>query len=216
MINSESAVEQSPLACLYMGLKKYNKAEKKIDVSIRVFQELKSKYQLCFIFNDKAELCFILKRFDEAKILCEESNKSAEEIGNQFVSFYNNLLLLKIEFYQSNDLLKKEKQINEMKKILSKAKGGYAISTLNYELYKMTNQLLMNNYNLAKNDKHKYFLQAKDYKDKALKLNKEAYKKTPDIEYKERIEEMEEEGTREKGKRKKKMKKKTLYPLPAP
>ncbi|MCD4817537.1 MAG: sigma 54-interacting transcriptional regulator [Candidatus Cloacimonetes bacterium] len=181
------------LGRLYMSIKKYNKAEKLFNTSVKIFQKLKNKYLLCFIFNDKAELYFILKKFDEAKILCEKSNIIAKEIGNQFVSFYNDLLLLKIEFYHNNDLLKKERQIIKLKKILSKEEGGYANSTLNYELYKMTNQIFMNNKKLTVSDRHKYYLQAKNYKKEAIKLYKEAYKKTPDIEYKERIEEMEKE-----------------------
>ncbi len=164
------------LGNLFKELKEYTKAEKYYDRAIKLGRKLQLKYYLSGYMYYKADLYFILKRFEKAKILNEKALSLSEEIKRQDILFLACVLSAKINFAMGD----KETAISTLEDLISPTKEEWEIATLNYELYKMTNK--------------------KTCGQKAQKLYQVLYKKKPNIEYKEKIEELEDVSQAQKRK----------------
>ncbi|MCP4397146.1 MAG: tetratricopeptide repeat protein, partial [bacterium] len=144
----------------------YDKALASYDRAITLGRELESKYYLCTYLIDKADALFSLQRYDEAQTLNREGLHIAREIEEKNDIFKGTVLSVKIAFaLGSKDA---PRRFNEM---LQQAEDDAEIATLHYEIWKMTD-----------NEKHRRA---------ALNLYQGLYTTTPNINYKTRIEKME-------------------------
>ncbi|MCD4653829.1 sigma 54-interacting transcriptional regulator, partial [bacterium] len=152
----------------------YEQAEACYDRAISMTKKLHHKVDYCLYLHNKAELCFFLKRFREAEILIKESRSITEEIKNPQLSFNVSILSSKIKYV----LYDKKKSIATLENLLSQTEDEIKIAVLNYELWKM------------KRLEEKTSAEAIDHGEKALEIYRTLYQKTPNIEYKERAEEL--------------------------
>ncbi|MCK4643468.1 tetratricopeptide repeat protein [bacterium] len=143
----------------------YLNAEEYINKAIAIGRELQLKYLLCEYLYNKADLCFILKRIDEASSLNDEALQIAEEVGHPEVIFGSKVLKAKI-------LGQKDKKgaAEELKNMLKENTEDSQQATLHYELFKITGK--------------------KVHKTRAFTTYRKLYKKTPNIQYKEKMEEL--------------------------
>ncbi|MEW6686774.1 MAG: hypothetical protein AB1393_11310 [Candidatus Edwardsbacteria bacterium] len=115
----------------------------------------------------KADLCFILQRIEEAEALNNEALEMAEKVKRQEIIFESKILRTKI-IAQKDIVLARE----QLKDMLKESKEETQLASLHYELFKLTGE--------------------QESKTKALELYLRLYEKTPNIQYKERIEELEQ------------------------
>ncbi|MCK4358628.1 MAG: tetratricopeptide repeat protein, partial [Candidatus Cloacimonetes bacterium] len=155
----------------------YDKAMQCYDKAIFIGKELGIKIVLSEYLIDKAELLFLLKKFDESKIINEEGFQIAQEVKEKNNIFRAKVLSAKIDFALAKDDTSQNNAISKLQEMLSKTEDDEEKATLNYELGIMNEEL-------KKEDI------SKKYKGEALRLYKELYKKTPKFEYKKRIEEL--------------------------
>ncbi|MCK4653898.1 MAG: tetratricopeptide repeat protein [Candidatus Cloacimonetes bacterium] len=163
---------------VYKEQENYEKAMECFEKAIQIDIELGLKPHLLDHLSNKAECLYDLGEYEEANEANEEYLKIAEEMKDEEHIFSYNVLKVKIEFKTvRKHTLRIKNCIEPLEKLLEKTKDEKQIATLNYELAIMNNEL-----NREKNaDRHKKI---------ALELYKKLYKKTPKIEYKNRIEEL--------------------------
>ncbi len=143
----------------------YDMAIEYYDRAISIVKGIGNQYVLTYFLIEKANTFFSLERFDEAQILNIEGLEIAEEIGNKEYIFKGKILSAKIDF-----ALKKENAPKQLYEILKDTEDEIEITTLHYELWKM-------------NEKEEHY-------QSALEFYQRLYEKTPNIEYKNRIEEL--------------------------
>ncbi|MCD4818809.1 MAG: sigma 54-interacting transcriptional regulator [Candidatus Cloacimonetes bacterium] len=195
-----SSIVLENIGNIYKKTKRYSEAEENFDKAISLSEELGLKSSIGGQFFSKSDLYFILKKYKKASKSNKQSQKIARELNQENLLFYIHVLSAKITFHQDTKSQNKLSAIKELEDMLSKVKGNKEqIAILSYELWKMEKEI--------RNEKlvpKAFGINVEKYREKALKLYQELYKKTPNKEYIERIEEMEEEEeTREKGKGKK-------------
>jgi len=136
------------------------------DRAIPIMRDLESKYFLCSCLIDKADTLFLLQRYEEAQTLNAEGLQIVEEIGDEEYIFKGKVLSVRIAFALGNE--DAQRRFDEM---LQQTENDTEIATLHYELWKMT--------------------RGEEHRQAALKLYQTLYATTPNIEYKTRMEEME-------------------------
>ena len=115
----------------------------------------------------KAEIFFSLKQFEEAQSLNNEGLQFAKKIGNKEQLFAGKVLSAKIDFALGHQ----EKAVAMLSEMLAGAEEKSEIATLHYELWQ-------------------FKVETEAHHQTALKLYQELYEKTPNIEYKKRIDEL--------------------------
>ena len=163
------------------------KALECFEKAIQIDRELDLKTVLPYHLSDNAQCLYRIKEYEKAKQMNEKALESAKEIGYDELIFQSEVLTEKIHFKQSTSNKNKQiKAINNLENMLNKesdiakATPGQEneenIATLNYEIALMLNEIKQEN---------------SKYKNKAIKIYKELYKKTPNIEYKDKTDELE-------------------------
>ena len=163
------------------------KALECFEKAIQIDRELDLKTVLPYHLSDNAQCLYRIKEYEKAKQMNEKALESAKEIGYDELIFQSEVLTEKIHFKQSTSNKNKQiKAINNLENMLNKesdiakATPGQEneenIATLNYEISLMLNEIKQEN---------------SKYKNKAIKIYKELYKKTPNIEYKDKTDELE-------------------------
>ena len=159
-------VDFGNIGLAYKAQDNYNGAIDCYDRAIPIGKELESKYYLGKHIIDKADALFSLHHYKESQALNVEGLQIAEEIGDEEYIFKGRVLSVKIA-----SAIGSKDAPYRLDKILQQAKDDVEIATLHYELWKMTRK-----------DEHRQT---------SFKLYQALYKTTPDIEYKMRMEEME-------------------------
>jgi tetratricopeptide (TPR) repeat protein len=157
----------------------YNKAMECNEKALTIAKEIGAKGLLPIWLFCKSMTLYKMGKYEESYRINEECLKIAEEMKDEGYIYKCKVREAKIAFKTINN---KELQITNciepLEKILKETKHKERIAALNYELAIMNNEL--NREKIA--DRHK---------EKALELYKKLYKKTPNIEYKNIIEELE-------------------------
>jgi len=149
------------LGLIYRGRKNYSKAFDSLNRAIKIAEELASKFLLCAFFNIKAELLFKTGNLQEAQILNEKALTLSEETKRQKIVF--NCLILKHKI--NSDTVSMRGMLNDEKY------NDEQRAEINFEIWKID--------------------QDPEAKQKALEIYKKLYLRTPEFEFKEKIEEME-------------------------
>ena len=156
---------------IYQKFKDYQQAEEYYNKAIALTIELKLENLRCRFTYHKADLYFVLQKWDKANKLNETVYNIAKETTQEEILFNSKLLSVKIEFYRDDIPSNKEMAINKLKNMLSKTEQEEEITILNYELFKMTNNI--------------------EYAKTSYSLYQKLYEEIPNIEYEEKIEELE-------------------------
>ncbi len=168
----------SNIGSIYKDSGNYIKAMECYDKAIAIDYELNLKPNLPGDFFNKANCLYKIQEYDKAGECNNKCIDAAKEIDNKDYFFKSQVLKEKINFKLSDDPRKKLLNIENLKNILKDEKEEENVASLNYELSIM-------NFELKRNEG------AEKYKIDTIKLYKKLYKKTPKIEYKKKIEELE-------------------------
>ncbi|MCD4654803.1 tetratricopeptide repeat protein [bacterium] len=171
---------------VYKKTSVYVKAEKYYDKVIAISKQIKEKNICCLNLYEKADLYFIIKKLNEAEVLNKEAQIIVVESTDSELCLKIDILGCKIKFAKGD----KVKAIGALDNILIQTKDNTEIALLNYELWKLKRLEPESEKAAAK------------HKTKALELYRKLCKKTPDIEYMERVEELEQK-TEETGSKRK-------------
>ncbi|NQV17697.1 MAG: tetratricopeptide repeat protein [Armatimonadetes bacterium] len=167
------------MGIVYMDQGNYEKAMECYDRAINIDDEIGYKHHLPYVLSDKAECLYKMKEYRKANEINEECLKISEEMKDEEHIFFCMVLKTKIEFKTiKNEELRIKNCIEPLEKLLEETKNEERIAALNYELAIMNNDL-----NREKN--------AHRHKKKALEQYKKLFKKTTNVEYKNRIEKLE-------------------------
>jgi len=162
----EISIDFENIGLVYMAKGDYITAIECFDRAITIGRELESKFYLCSCLIDKANALFSLQHYDEAQALSAEGLRIAEEIEDPEYTFKGKVLSAKIAFAMGN-----KDALCRFETMLQQTEDDVEIATIHYELGKM-------NHN-------------EDHWQIALNLYQRLYATTPNIEYKRRIEEMQ-------------------------
>jgi predicted ATPase len=166
------------LGRVHLRMCNFKEALKCCEKTVKIDREIGLKMHLAYFLFVEAECLYELNRIGKAIKNIEECLEMGKEMKNNVIIFNCTLLQKKIEFKANKDPeLQIKKGIEPLEKILNNTSNKEKIARLNYVLAIMNNEL--NRENIA--DRHKK---------KALELFMELYKKTPNIEFKNRIEKL--------------------------
>jgi len=142
----------------------YDEAMQYYNEAIDIARELNIKFYLCSLIQRKADLLNCLKEYKEARVFNLEANQIANEITRKDVIFNSTIL--------DNKLLALEnptEAVANLFQMLESETDSENLATIHYEIYKIN--------------------KSKEHGQKALHIYQELYGKTPNIEYKNRIDE---------------------------
>jgi tetratricopeptide (TPR) repeat protein len=169
----EIAIDLGNIGHTYKAQGNYDRAITSYDRTIPILKELGNKFYLGEHLHNKATTLFSLQRYKEAQQVNVEGLHIAEETEDSEYIFKGNVFSTKIDFVLGN----KDTPLR-LSNMLGQTKDDTKLATLHYELWKMS--------------------QDKEHGQIALKLYKVLYTITPNIEYKTRVEELQEsEDTQE-------------------
>ncbi|MCC7430421.1 tetratricopeptide repeat protein [bacterium] len=157
--------------------KNFLNAQNYYEKSLKIFTELGAKYYLAEFDFEFAEFYFLTQNFEEAQKFCKEALEISIKSNNHEIIGKAELLRLKINFAQG---FEREKQVEEVQKMLEKTTDENEIALLNYEILKMELSLFENDQKTIP-----------ERKQKTLSLYKKLFKQTPKIDFKSKIEELE-------------------------
>ena len=120
------------MGVVYARTGNYEMALKCYDRAIELEKELDVKDAEVPI--EKADVLFLLKRYDEAKKLIIEGIELAKETDNDIYFIKGKVLLIKIDF-----IMGKKDAINQLYEMLKDAIDNEEMAILHYEIYKMNN-----------------------------------------------------------------------------
>ena len=161
---------------LYKDQNKYSKAIECYDKALQIGYDLNLKAHIPIRLYTKACCLFKLKNYNKAKEVNERCFKTANDIRNELVILYSKILNEKINFNLNVNPKKKLKNIENLKNMLIDEKEEKNIAILNYELSILNYEL---NQNYSK------------FKKVAIEKYKKLFEKTPNIDYKNKFEELE-------------------------
>ncbi|MCK5116302.1 MAG: tetratricopeptide repeat protein [Candidatus Aegiribacteria sp.] len=150
------------------------KAEEYFDKAISIGRELNIKYYLCEYLHKKAELLFRMNDPD-AGAVNNEALKISLEIDRKSTSFVSRILKEKIDFKASDCAQRMIESIENLKSILKDEKDDGNVAELNYEIALMLSRMNID---------------CSMYKNDGISFYKKLYKKTPNIEFRNRYEEL--------------------------
>jgi serine/threonine protein kinase/tetratricopeptide (TPR) repeat protein len=167
------------LGVMYHHQGNFAKAMECCERALTIAKDIGAKYTLPDLLSNKAKCFYKMKEYGKANEINEECLKISEEMKDEKNIFGCKVREAKIKFKTvKNYTLRIKNCIESLEKILEETKDEKRIANLNYELAIMNNEL-----NREKNaDRHKM---------KAIDIYKKLYEKTPKIEYKNKIEDLE-------------------------
>ncbi|MBN2396715.1 MAG: tetratricopeptide repeat protein [Candidatus Atribacteria bacterium] len=180
-LNDKSGISLAAdnIGALYFKQSKYAEALKYFEVAIKIDYELNVKSNLLLHLSDKSNCYYKMQKFEEAKKCNEECYKIAKELESKEHIFFCDIMKAKIEFKAiKNNVLRFKNCIEPLEKMLEENEDKEQIATLNFELTFI--YLELENTEVAE-----------EHKKKAILFYKDLYQKTPNIEYKNKIEELE-------------------------
>lgn len=152
----------SNLGSHYLLVRNLDAAEKYLDKAILLCREMKDKYHLTENLHQKAELLFLREAYPQAKAVSREAMAKAHEINLTDIKFLSQLLQAKIRFQTDQSTATRE-----LEKMLPVFDRDQEKAAIYYELFQIT-----------KNEK---------WQSDARQLYEKLFRKTPRIEYKNRI-----------------------------
>jgi len=162
---------------IYRNQGNFEKSIECYEKAISLGRYLDIKYNLCSYLYYKADLFYQLNNI-EADSINKESLEIALEVGRKDTIFYSKILKEKINFKHTDDSQNRLQNIENLKTLLKGEKEDSNIALLNYELSIM-------NYELGRKEI------VEKHKKKAILLLKKLCKKTPRIDFKNKIEVLE-------------------------
>jgi len=160
---------------VYADQDNYVKAMECFEKALSIVKEIGAKGKLTYWLSGKSEILYKMRKYEEANRINEECLKISEEMKDEEHIFNCKVREAKIEFKTiNNEELQITKCVEPLEKILEETKDEKQIAELNYELAIMNHELEIT----QKFKKHKKV---------SIELFKKLYKKTPKIEYKNKI-----------------------------
>lgn len=156
------------IAELFRKTGNFDRAIDYLDKAIKISRELQLKPVLCSYLSRKADLFFSMNSPVEAKNLNDEAMQMAEEMQLNDILFQCEVLKSRILFEEDRN-----SAIEKLKNLLNDNSDEVKRATLHYELFQMTGD-----------DFHK---------NKALNIYQKLYEKSPNIDYRDMVEELQEE-----------------------
>ncbi|MBC8384735.1 MAG: tetratricopeptide repeat protein [Candidatus Cloacimonetes bacterium] len=161
---------------VYMNQGNYKKAIECYKKAINIKNELGLKQSLIYPLSSKAKCLYKMWEYRKAKECNEKCATVAKELESKKQIFLSAVLKEKINFKLAESFQSRSQNNENLKLLLRDEKEEENIAELNYEIALMLNEM--------RKDYSKY-------KNKSISIYKRLYKKTPNIDYKNRIEELE-------------------------
>ena len=171
----------SNMGNIYGYTNQHEKAIECYEIAIRIGKEIGIKFDLAHFYIEKADLMFLLKKFDEAKSLNNEGLIIAVELAYDEYILKSKILASKIEFV----IGEKNQAIKQLRELQSLTKDESNIAYLYYEFYK-----------LLKNDEEELISKGEleKYRKGSIKVFEDLYSKTSNFKYKRKLEELTSEN----------------------
>lgn len=154
------------LGTLYKKLKDYAQSEDCFEKAIAIGRALQLKPYLCIYLYNLAELYYIQGKFEPAESLNVEALALAKEVNQTETTLLSLILRAKLTFRKDQ-----VEAIEQLQKMIKDYPEDWQLAIIHQVLYNMT--------------------KAEEHRVKALEINRQFYEKTRNVEYKERIEELE-------------------------
>ena len=164
--------------------KKYADALMYLDKAISIGRRLDLKFYLCWYLHTKAEIHYVLKDYEMAVL----ANDEALHIPEGYPDALFNSAILKCKLIALSD---PENAVVDLERILVEADSNHKKARLHYELFQLEVKKLESG--VEKDPKQLQTLNSRlqTHQRAALELYKKLWAKTPDVEYKDRIDELE-------------------------
>jgi len=133
--------------------------------AVDIGKELQTNSTLCEFLYNKASILFVLKDYNKAQVVNEEAMSIAKEVEREDVIFSSTILYHKLLALENP-----AEAFANLTQMLESETEEENIATIHYEIYKIN--------------------QSAEHQQQALAIYSEMYATTPDIEYKNRIEEL--------------------------
>jgi len=143
----------------------YTKAIECYEEAINVGREFNIKRNLCDYLYSKAKLLYTLKEYENAKSTNNEANQMAIEVQRKDIVFSSTLLSHKLQALENP-----KEAVTNLTQMLSTETEDENVAAIHYEIYQINHS-----------DEHRH---------EALERYQKLYAKTPNIDYKEKIEEL--------------------------
>ncbi|MCK4823476.1 tetratricopeptide repeat protein, partial [bacterium] len=166
---------------LYAEKGDYDKAMKCYEKALQIGRKLDLKPYLTYHLSSKTKCLYKMKEYEKAIAANAECLEIAEELKDEEQIIKSKVLSVKINFALAKGDASQNNAISELQEMLSNAEDNEQKATLNYELWKMKKELTTEHTESTEKSK-----------ETALVIYRRLYKKTPIIEYKNRIKELEE------------------------
>jgi len=168
------------MGLLYSSQGDYEKAMKCFEKAIDGHRSTGFKYGLTYWLAGKSECLYNYGKYEESKKYADECVSLSEEISKPDTLFSGRILCAKIEFKTNEGEDQRIKNgIKPLERMLKETEEEDDTAELNYELAIMNFELQR----LETADKHRI---------EAIALYRKMYKKTPQIDFKKKIEELEQ------------------------
>jgi tetratricopeptide (TPR) repeat protein/class 3 adenylate cyclase len=158
-----------------------------LDRSLAIIEKLDIKYLQCETLLSRAKVSYSLHRFAEALSLSEKSRFIAEAVGRQSTIFDARVLGVTSEIRRSVQTrspgFDPSEGLRLLEAMLAEAENDVQQASLHYELWKMQEII-------SKTTMVSYADIAENHKQKALALYENLWKKSLDIDYEKRVQEL--------------------------
>jgi len=152
---------------IYYNQGNYEKAIECYDRAIEVSRELQINYNLCFFLVCKAFVLFLIKDYKKAHALNSEAIVLAKEVNKKDTIFNSTILSHKLLALENPN-----QAVSNLTQMLESETEEPNLAGIHYEIYKIN--------------------QSTEHQQKALDTYQQLYAKSPNIEYKNRVDELSE------------------------
>jgi tetratricopeptide (TPR) repeat protein len=183
------AVENMGVIYRFQG--NYMKAIECFEKALEIANDIGDKWHLPSLYSNKSNTLYKMEQYEEAGNVNEEYFEIAKEMNDMGYILAYNVQKVKIDFkiITNYDLIIKN-CILPLEKMLMDTNEEEQIAALNFELWKMKNEILMEYPNLC-NTADWQSRSMEENKETALVIYQKLFGKTPNFEYKNKIEELE-------------------------
>ena len=177
------SIALAKISSAFSDKKKYDKALMYLDKAIHIGRKLNLKFYLCWYLSLKAEIHFMLGNYE----IAAQANEEALHIPEGYPDALFTSAILKCQLIALSDI---ERAIIEFKRILARVDKDIEKARLNYELFQLEVTSLESEVEKTPEQLQTHNSRLQVHRQAALELYQKLRDKTPNIEYKNRIDEL--------------------------
>lgn len=193
------------IGIIYFDMGEYEKAMEYLERDLAIAREMGNKYSACIALSNLGNLLKDMEEFDKAEENYDEAIAIAREINlNYLACFLSFRAELALAAGKSHEARQFNDEAQELAKTVNIPEFDFSMGIINAKVMGISNtkeaqRLIMELYNdeLEPENQSTFFYEmfkitgSQEHREKALEMLKEVASKTPNVQYKKKIEELE-------------------------